>query len=53
VAAGAIEPQQMIAQQGQFLLAQDSNDTPGRTGELIVVHVQNSSQKALKEASNP
>src|ERR1700742_1926946 len=37
VAAGAIEPQQMIAQQGQFLWAQDSNDILGRTGDLFVV----------------
>src|SRR5215204_5944394 len=54
-AAIAVEPQQVIAQQRQFfLLAQRAHATIGERGRnYSEIHILNSSEKALEEASNP
>jgi hypothetical protein len=38
VTAGAIESQQMIAEQRQLFPAQDSKNSSGRADDLFVVH---------------
>ena len=56
VTAFRIESQEMVAQQRQFLLlTQRPNGAlcERRTRNVLVVHLQNSSWKALEEASNP
>jgi hypothetical protein len=56
VAACAVKPQQVIAQKRQFfVLAKRPDVAPGTrpSREVPAVHISNSSQITLEEASNP
>jgi len=55
-AARTVKPQQMIAQQRQFfVLAKRADVAPGArlAHKVSAVHLSNSSQITLEEASNP